>query len=130
MGNQLYHLITGYGIARTLNRTHYFSIRHNCMPPVVEYLRQLTNIFPRLHSTFVISPYEAEEAIVEFSASCCDYVNPLRLSNRNEDYLLLNMTFGQHPKYFEDYLADVRSILEFSDETIAQGSELLKGWKM
>ncbi|KHJ81260.1 hypothetical protein OESDEN_19054, partial [Oesophagostomum dentatum] len=68
--------------------------------------------------------YDAEEATAKLARSCCDYVNPLTLAERKEKYLFLNMSFGQNPSYFKDYLTDVREILEFSDEMHKEGGEL------
>ncbi|KHJ97543.1 hypothetical protein OESDEN_02478 [Oesophagostomum dentatum] len=56
IGNQIYQLMTGYGIARKLKRTHYLSIHDNSIALVAGYLRDLRKVFPRLHNTFVISP--------------------------------------------------------------------------
>ncbi|EYB88616.1 hypothetical protein Y032_0244g3531 [Ancylostoma ceylanicum] len=55
LGNQLFHFITGYGIARTLGRRHYIPIL-NESDHVSKYLKQMTKVFPRLQETFVIAP--------------------------------------------------------------------------
>ncbi|RCN30276.1 hypothetical protein ANCCAN_23956 [Ancylostoma caninum] len=55
LGNQLFHFITGYGIARTLGRTHYIPFL-NESDHVPRYLKQMTKVFPRLRETYVIAP--------------------------------------------------------------------------
>ncbi|RCN43413.1 hypothetical protein ANCCAN_10604 [Ancylostoma caninum] len=40
-------------------------------------------------------------------------------------YLLLGFYYGQNPRYFEEYLPDVRNILQFSEEMQRNGSEVI-----
>ncbi|CAJ0605617.1 unnamed protein product [Cylicocyclus nassatus] len=77
-GNQLFHFISGYGIARTLNRTHYLSLQDDAIAHVVNFLRQYKDVFPRLQDTFVLAPYDANETQVDFIGGCCNFLNPLR----------------------------------------------------
>ncbi|KIH56067.1 hypothetical protein ANCDUO_13756, partial [Ancylostoma duodenale] len=54
-GNQLFHLITGYGIARRLNRIHYLPLNDGAIEHVKKYLQFFKQIFPRLQHTYVLS---------------------------------------------------------------------------
>ncbi|CAJ0607880.1 unnamed protein product, partial [Cylicocyclus nassatus] len=65
------------------------------------------------------------ERRVPFAKSCCTYYDPKRLSNLTDQFLLLKFRFGQNPRYFEDYIVDVRGILKFSEEVKRNGSQLL-----
>ncbi|KAK6754699.1 hypothetical protein RB195_013594 [Necator americanus] len=124
-GNQLFHLITGYGIARTLKRTHYLPFKKGVRDHVIKYLQQFSLIFPRLEQTYVLAEDGINQTQVSFAGSCCAYDNPLRLSNNTDTYLLLNFIYGQNPRYFEDYLPDIREILQFSVEMRRNGSEVV-----
>ncbi|EYB88608.1 hypothetical protein Y032_0244g3528 [Ancylostoma ceylanicum] len=55
LGNQLFHFITGYGIARTLGRRHYIPTLKE-KDHVSNYLKQMIKVFPRLRETYVIAP--------------------------------------------------------------------------
>ncbi|KAL6737498.1 hypothetical protein Aduo_011135 [Ancylostoma duodenale] len=124
LGNQLFHFITGYGIARTLGRRHYIPfLKEN--DHVSRYLEQMTKVFPRLQETYVIAPANISETVVPFANSCCVYDNPSRLSNNNASYLLLNFIYGQNPRYFDKYLPDVRQILTFSDDYRREGDYIV-----
>ncbi|KAL6733292.1 hypothetical protein Aduo_003949 [Ancylostoma duodenale] len=125
LGNQLFHLITGYGIARTLNRTHYLPFEDGVIQHVEKYLNHFKKVFPRLEQTYVIAQNGTTELTVSFAGSCCVYDEPLRLSNITNKYLLLGFYFGQNPRYFEKYLPDVRNILQFSEEMQRNGSEVI-----
>ncbi|CAJ0602547.1 unnamed protein product [Cylicocyclus nassatus] len=129
-GAQLFHLIAGYGIGRTLNRTHYLSLQDGPIVHVVKYLRQFKEVFPRLQETFVIAPYDADETRVAFSTACCKFDNPLRLYNNTSKYLFLMLKFGQHPKYFQDYIEDIRKFLQFSENVKQMGEKnFTAAWK-
>ncbi|ETN87040.1 hypothetical protein NECAME_01197, partial [Necator americanus] len=121
----LFHLITGYGIARTLKRTHYLPFKKGVRDHVIKYLQQFSLIFPRLEQTYVLAEDGINQTQVSFAGSCCAYDNPLRLSNNTDTYLLLNFIYGQNPRYFEDYLPDIREILQFSVEMRRNGSEVV-----
>ncbi|RCN43414.1 hypothetical protein ANCCAN_10605 [Ancylostoma caninum] len=127
VGNQLFHLITGYGIARTLKRTHYLPYEDGMIQHVEKYLKSFKKVFPRLEQTYVIAQNRTDdEVIVPFAfGSCCVYDEPLRLINLTDKYLLLNFGYGQNPSYFEKYLPDVRNILQFSEEMQRNGSEVI-----
>ncbi|EYB88612.1 hypothetical protein Y032_0244g3529 [Ancylostoma ceylanicum] len=71
-----------------------------------------------------------KETVVPFANSCCVYDNPVRLSNNNASYLLLNFIYGQNPRYFEDYIADVRQILKFSNDYRREGDYIVDLLKM
>ncbi|EPB71446.1 hypothetical protein ANCCEY_09463 [Ancylostoma ceylanicum] len=48
-----------------------------------------------------------------------------RLSNYTDEYLLLWFRYGQNPRYFEEYLPEIRNILQFSEEMQRNGSEVI-----
>ncbi|VDM72106.1 unnamed protein product [Strongylus vulgaris] len=48
------------------------------------------------------------------------------MADFTDEYLLLDFTFGQNPRYFEDYITDVRDILQFSEEVEQNGSEVIR----
>ncbi|EYB91961.1 hypothetical protein Y032_0200g1707 [Ancylostoma ceylanicum] len=124
LGNQLFHLVTGYGIARTLGRKHYFpNERHKDY--VLNYLQRITKVFPLLEQTYVFAPVLVNQTVVRFANSCCVYENPLRLSTNNARYLLLDFYFGQNPRYFQNYMADVRKLLRFSNDYRREGNYLI-----
>ncbi|KAL6737500.1 hypothetical protein Aduo_011136 [Ancylostoma duodenale] len=129
LGNQLFHLISGYGIARTLGRKHYLPYL-NETDYVAQSLKQMTKVFPRLQETYVVAPEEVNETIVPFADSCCVYDNPFRLSNDNATYLLLDFIYAQNPRYFEKYLPDVRHILQFSSDYRREGDYMIGLLKM
>ncbi|CAJ0591775.1 unnamed protein product [Cylicocyclus nassatus] len=124
LGNQLFHMMTGYGIARTLNRTHYipYEIHRN---HVMEYLCQMEKVFPRLKETYILAERETKQTIVPFSYWCCNYIDPSMYSGNTNQFLLLDFKYGQNPKYFADYIVDVRAILQFSKEAEKNGSDIL-----
>ncbi|CAJ0608142.1 unnamed protein product [Cylicocyclus nassatus] len=128
LGNQLFHMITGYGIARTLNRTHYLPF-NGWIEHVRKYLIRLEKVFPRLKQTYIFATNETKERVVPFAGSCCSYYDPLRLKNHTDQFLLLNFRFGHNPRYFEDYIGDIREILNFSEELRENASDLLLSLK-
>ncbi|KAL6737445.1 hypothetical protein Aduo_011088 [Ancylostoma duodenale] len=124
LGNQLFHLVTGYGIARTLGRKHYFP-NEGHKSHVLNYLQQITNVFPRLKDTYVFAPVSVNQTVVRFANSCCVYENPLRLWNNNARYLLLDFYFGQNPRYFVNYMSEIRKLLQFSNNYRREGNYMV-----
>ncbi|EYC19396.1 hypothetical protein Y032_0024g1063 [Ancylostoma ceylanicum] len=129
LGNQLFHFISGYGIARMLRRKHYLP-HLNETDYVLKNLKNMTKAFPRLQETYVVAPEDINETVVPFADSCCDYDNPFRLSNDNATYLLLDFVYAQNPQYFEKYLPDVRNILQFSSDYRREGDYMIDLLKM
>ncbi|CAJ0606318.1 unnamed protein product [Cylicocyclus nassatus] len=125
LGNQLFHLITGYGIARTLHRTHYLP-SGRAKNHVERYLIYIAKVFPRLRHTYVFADIGVAQTEVKFADRWNSYSNPLRLNNLTDQYLLLNNSFLQNRKYFEGYLRDIRSLLKFSEEVRKNGIEELR----
>ncbi|EYC19390.1 hypothetical protein Y032_0024g1060 [Ancylostoma ceylanicum] len=84
-------------------------------------------VLSQFHQPLNISSEKAgiKETVVPFANSCCVYDNPVRLANNNATYLLLNFIYGQNPRYFEDYLADVRQILKFSVDYSREGDYIV-----
>ncbi|CAJ0608154.1 unnamed protein product [Cylicocyclus nassatus] len=124
LGNQLFHMITGYGIARAMNRGHYLPFE-DAREHVEKYLIHLEEIFPRLKQTYVLAKRGTKQRNVPFSPNCCSYHDPSRLNNLTDQFLLLDLIYGQNPGYFEHYLADVRDILQFSEKVVLDGSRTL-----
>ncbi|KAJ1349994.1 hypothetical protein KIN20_005689 [Parelaphostrongylus tenuis] len=124
LGNQLFHLITGYGIARTLTRIHYLP----CEKPrsyVLKQLQKIEEAFPLLRNTYVLSPNGTKESITPFAGSCCAYDNPRRLLSESAEHLLLNFIYGQNPRYFDEYLPEIRNLLRFSDKVRREGRYIM-----
>ncbi|CAJ0608156.1 unnamed protein product [Cylicocyclus nassatus] len=71
-------MITGYGIARTMNRIHYLPYEGRVRIHVEKYLIYLERIFPRLKQTYVLAKRGTEQRKVRFASSCCTYYDPLR----------------------------------------------------
>lgn len=130
MCNQLFHLITGYGIARTLNRVHYLPYDNKVLPHVQGYLEKFKEIFPRLQQTYVIAKNGTNQTEVSFAGSCCRYDDPRRLLNNTAKYIRLGFTFGQNSRYFEDYLDDVRKLLQFSSRVSREGDYIIDSWHL
>ncbi|KAJ1349996.1 hypothetical protein KIN20_005692 [Parelaphostrongylus tenuis] len=120
LGNQLFHLITGYGIARTLGRIHYLPFE-NARSHVLNYLKIFDEAFPELRHTYVLSTNDTNQTLIAFAGSCCAYDNPNRLLNETAEYLLLNFVYGQNPRYFDKYLSEIRDLLRFSDKVRHEG---------
>ncbi|WKY11836.1 hypothetical protein Q1695_003424 [Nippostrongylus brasiliensis] len=126
MGNQLFHLMTGYGIARSLERVHYIP-NSGPLEHVKQYLKEFDKIFPALRRSYVFQPSSSIETTVQFADSCCAYENPRkRYMNHSATYLRLNYSYGQNPRYFEDYLGEVRRLLKFSAATAKEGDYLIE----
>ncbi|KAK6034129.1 hypothetical protein COOONC_28365, partial [Cooperia oncophora] len=62
--------------------------------------------------------------------SCCVYDDPRRLLKYTDKYILLDFSFAQNPRYFEDIIEEVREILEFSPEIVSEGNYLLDSLKV
>lgn len=129
MCNQLFHLVTGYGIARTLNRVHYIP-NEKYLPHVQKYLNKFKEIFPLLHRSYTIAEDGINQTQVDFAGSCCAYDDPRRLANSSAKYLLLNFAYGQNPRYFEDYIGEVRNLLRFSPYVRGVGNLIIHGKKL
>ncbi|KAJ1373449.1 hypothetical protein KIN20_035848 [Parelaphostrongylus tenuis] len=57
-------------------------------------------------------------------ASCCAYGNPgKRLLNESAKFLLLDFAYGQNPRYFTDYLSEIRNLLRFSAKIRREGKQ-------
>ncbi|VDK45318.1 unnamed protein product [Cylicostephanus goldi] len=124
LGNQLFHLIIGYGIARKLNRTQYLPLAGS-RKHAEKYLAYLHKIFPRLNQTYVLTKKGIKQRKVKFGGFW-NYDDPLRLKNFSDQYLLLTASFMRNRRYFDDYLEDVREILQFSEEVKQNGSNVLR----
>ncbi|WKY12946.1 hypothetical protein Q1695_004062 [Nippostrongylus brasiliensis] len=125
MGNQLFHLVTGYGIARTLGRVHYLP-KSGPLDHVKRYLKVFDKVFPALRESYVLMPNGSVEARVPFVGSCCGYEDPRRYLNHSATYLHLNFIYGQNPRFFEPYLDDVRRLLKFSEIFAKEGDYQIK----
>ncbi|XGW05984.1 hypothetical protein V3C99_016382 [Haemonchus contortus] len=130
LGNQLFHLITGYGIARALGRIHYLPFNRDLQPHVQRYLSDFKKVFPRLTETYVLGPEKLNVTAIPFGGSCCTYDNPIRLVNNSDKYILLNFIYGQNPRFFDEYLGDVRQFLTFSRSIRDEGDYAIDSLKI
>ncbi|KIH61604.1 hypothetical protein ANCDUO_08120 [Ancylostoma duodenale] len=76
MKSKLFHLCTGYGIARRMGRTHYIEYDALNCNVTMAWLRRTVQIFPNLASSFVFIPEGANETRVDFANTCCEYIDP------------------------------------------------------
>ncbi|CAJ0605780.1 unnamed protein product [Cylicocyclus nassatus] len=121
LGNQLFHLVSGYGIARTIDRIHYLPFE-NRRAHVEKYLTYLGNVFPLLNRTYVLAKKGTKQRNIKFARKFDSYANPSRLKNFTDQYLLLDFFYAQNVRYFENYVAELRAILHFSEEMKSNGS--------
>ncbi|EYC08000.1 hypothetical protein Y032_0068g245 [Ancylostoma ceylanicum] len=130
LGNQLFHLCTGYGIARRMGRTHYFKYDTLNRNVTMAWIRKAVQIFPNLASSFVFAPEGANETRIDFASTCCEYIDPQRFSSYTAKYLFLKFQYGQNPLYFTEYLSEIRQLLEFSPSVQREGAYILDALKM
>lgn len=57
--------------------------------------------------------------------NCCQYEDPRRYLNSSAKYLHLDFRLGAHPRYFEEYLDDVRKLLHFSSKVRREGNYII-----
>uniref|UniRef100_A0A7I4Y1Y5 L-Fucosyltransferase n=1 Tax=Haemonchus contortus TaxID=6289 RepID=A0A7I4Y1Y5_HAECO len=130
MGNQLFHLITGYAIAKTIGRVHYLPHEDECRGTVLKYLELFKQVFPALERTYYLEKDRINGTLVPFAKkSCCVYDDPRRLMNHPDKFLLLDFSFAQNPRYFEDMIDEIRELLEFSPNITSEGGFLLDSLK-
>ncbi|CAJ0605658.1 unnamed protein product [Cylicocyclus nassatus] len=121
LGNQLFHLFSGYGIARTINRIHYLPFERD-RAYVEKYLTYLERVFPLLNRTYVLAKNGTKQRVVKFARRFDAYADPSSLKNFTDQFLLLDFVGAQNVRYFEEYAIDVRAILQFSEEIKSNGS--------
>ncbi|CAJ0605776.1 unnamed protein product [Cylicocyclus nassatus] len=121
LGNQLFHLVSGYGIARTIDRIHYLPFEEH-RAHVEKYLTYLERVFPLLNRTYVLAKNGTKQRVVKFVRENNSYADPSRLKNFADQYLLLDFILAQNVRYFEDYAAELRAVLQFSEEMKSNGS--------
>ncbi|PIO71379.1 hypothetical protein TELCIR_06723 [Teladorsagia circumcincta] len=86
MGNQLFHLINGYAIARTIGRVHYLPYENPSREVVVKYLKLFKRVFPALERTYLLDEDKINGTLVKFANnSCCTYDNPRRNGSRSSN---------------------------------------------
>ncbi|KAK6020418.1 hypothetical protein OSTOST_13929, partial [Ostertagia ostertagi] len=119
----LFHLITGYGIARALGRVHYIP-NSAFRPHVLKYLDNFKKVFPRLEETYVVPKYRSPAHVVVTTTPQVIY---LRLRNHTATHLFLAFEYGQNPRYFDKYLHDIRKFLQFSSSVRRKGDEIIEG---
>ncbi|WKX90290.1 hypothetical protein Q1695_009269 [Nippostrongylus brasiliensis] len=87
-------------------------------------------------STLLFQQRSINQTLVPFAyqqnglPSCCLYEDPLKFAANKEQFLLLDMKFGQNVNYFLDYLHDIREFLRFSASVRLQGERAFKQLKM
>ncbi|KAL6729256.1 hypothetical protein Aduo_000329 [Ancylostoma duodenale] len=131
LGNQLFQLASGFGIAKKLGRALYYPL--NEAKTLRCYLKLLSTTFPRISSIYRILPKNSiKQTEVEFAfdehgrRTCCRYDDPSRLIGHPAKYLLLQMSFAQNARYFEEYLPELRSLFRFSLKSHEQGNHNLR----
>ncbi|PAV87853.1 hypothetical protein WR25_06082 [Diploscapter pachys] len=83
LGNQLFRVLSGFGIAKTLNRVNNFWVPSNYIPHVEPLRQQLEQIFPLLNSSYIISdiddngyPDFIKYGYYKGDWTCCIYESP------------------------------------------------------
>ncbi|WKX98745.1 hypothetical protein Q1695_013991 [Nippostrongylus brasiliensis] len=153
LGNQMYRLLSGYGMARRLNRKLFFLINPSHLH-VLRYYSKMDLAFPKLandnilkrssslsglprvkgseHLPFDVISAEVEYTVVPNAQSdegrqlCYHYDDPLTYADHPAKFLVLNQIYAQNVRYFQDYLPEIRSLLEFSPLLRRRGERILK----
>ncbi|EYC28019.1 hypothetical protein Y032_0008g292 [Ancylostoma ceylanicum] len=132
LGNQLFLMASGYGIARILKRKLYYLLpgRFNTTR---NYLNLLAQTFPKTAQIYEILQNESvSQTAVELATdkdlfkACCRFYNPCGLIQHPAKFLFLEMNFAQNRRYFEEYLPELRDIFRFSNATKEQGENDLR----
>ncbi|KAK6727893.1 hypothetical protein RB195_005515 [Necator americanus] len=133
LGNQLYQLASGFGIARKLGRTLYYPLAEGAAENLRCYLSLIQATFPRTGTIYRIIPkHLVEQTSVPFAVdengkrTCCRYDDPSRFIGHPAKFLLLEMSFAQNSKYFEDYLFELRWLFNFSSQSENEGNLRLR----
>ncbi|WKX98744.1 hypothetical protein Q1695_013990 [Nippostrongylus brasiliensis] len=149
----MYRLLSGYGIARRLNRSLFF-LHDSFDKRVLGYYCEMGQAFAKLandstlmrstslpglekidgcnHVPFNIISNEAEYTIVPLATDhegvpiCYNYEDPSRYADHPAKSLMLNQIFAQNVRYFYDYLPEIRSLLEFSPHLQQRGERILE----
>ncbi|VDL72098.1 unnamed protein product [Nippostrongylus brasiliensis] len=149
----MYRLLSGYGIARSLNRK-LFILQDNSDPRVLRYYSAMGQAFPKLandsilmmsrslrelqkidgsnHVPFNIISNEVEYTVVPLMMGpsgqhlCYKYEDPSRYADHPAKFLVLNQIYAQNVRYFQDYLPEIRTLLEFSPHLRQRGERILK----
>ena len=53
MGNQLFRIMAGYGIGRSINRVHVIRIGKQCSGADIAQLRRIISIFPKMEKIMI-----------------------------------------------------------------------------
>ncbi|CAD6189322.1 unnamed protein product [Caenorhabditis auriculariae] len=131
VGNQLFYLINGFSIGKTLGRKHF--VHSENMARALRVSKQVTDIFPKMEETFTIMDGEGEKKR-KFAldsrgiSSCCTYEDPMPLKNHTATKLYLLSRWTQSYKYFLPYLEEIKKILEFSPKVVKEGNGVIKDW--
>ncbi|CAJ0608208.1 unnamed protein product [Cylicocyclus nassatus] len=133
VGNQLFHLCSGYAIAKKLNRRHYIRTLKADGFYIGRHIQKIEEIFPRLKNTFTVMEVGGEHRepfalTKDGKVSCCEYEDPIRLQNNTAQFLVLDFHYAQNARYFEPILPEIRSLLKFSRKVIREGKEIMKLW--
>ncbi|EYC14631.1 hypothetical protein Y032_0040g315 [Ancylostoma ceylanicum] len=154
IGNQLFRLASGYGVARKLGRRFYFEVHRKKM---FDMLDRITDAFPATAENIVIRidpklnaknlTFRNSRLLVEYisndtaavvlpfadnkgKATCWKYEDPSRYSGHPAKYLLLNTYCAQNARFFEDYLPEIREMLRFSETLTKKTQEKLRSGKI
>uniref|UniRef100_A0A158PMA4 Astacin domain-containing protein n=1 Tax=Angiostrongylus costaricensis TaxID=334426 RepID=A0A158PMA4_ANGCS len=126
----LFHLCSGYAIARKLGRRHYIRSLNAQGFYIGGHLEKITAIFPELVHTFIVlearNEYRVAFAQKDGVMSCCEYEDPTRLRGKTEQFLVLEIRYAQNVRYFEDMVSEIRQILQFSADVQRNGDDILR----
>ncbi|KHJ84112.1 hypothetical protein OESDEN_16178, partial [Oesophagostomum dentatum] len=136
---QLFHICSGYGIAKKLGRRQYIRTLIINEFRIAKHIEKAEEIFPRLKNAFITmaslkyevgNEYRVPFAQKNGKMACCEYEDPSRLENRTEQFLVLEIHYAQNVRYFQHILPEIRYLLEFSDKVKREGNKVVKHWKM
>ncbi|CAJ0603137.1 unnamed protein product [Cylicocyclus nassatus] len=122
LGNQLFHLAAGYGIARKAQRTFYYPMIES-RRKVRYYLKNIAETFPKTVQMYkIFQAADIKQMVIKFASDedwffkgCCLYEDPTRFVDHPAKFILLSQRFAQNARYLEDYLPELRELFRFSD---------------
>ncbi|CAJ0603136.1 unnamed protein product [Cylicocyclus nassatus] len=138
LGNQLYQLAAGYGIAQKAQRTYYYVLGGNSITErrVRNYLRRIAETFPKtLRMYKIFKTNEIKQMKIIFAPGerfkrCCLYEDPARFIDHPAKYIQLSQGGAQNALYLEDYLPEIRQFFQFSEIARKRGEADLGALQM
>ncbi|WKX89954.1 hypothetical protein Q1695_009079 [Nippostrongylus brasiliensis] len=133
LANQMYRLLSGYGIAKRLHRKLCILVDYNLYTEqVLSYYTELAAVFPNLH----IDPIDVVHTKVplampeEAALAPWKYEDPIKYIKHPSQILVMKTRFAQNVRYFEDYLPEIRQMLTFSPDLCSRGENAIHRMKM